>query len=59
MEVRSGAVRIAVITLAVIGALVVLSGVGMLSMHGAMMGGSSLQGLLSSMMVACRGMMGT
>lgn len=57
MDMRSGAVRIVVITLAVIGALVVLGGVGMLSMHGAMMGGSSLHGLLSSMMGMCRGMM--
>jgi hypothetical protein len=57
MDMRSGAVRIVVITLAVIGALVVLGGVGMLSLHGAMMGGSSLHGLLSSMMGICRGMM--
>ena len=58
MGIRSGAVRIVVITLAVIGALVVLGGVSMFSMHGAMMGGSSLHGLLSSMMGMCRGMMG-
>jgi hypothetical protein len=58
MDMRSGAIRIVVIILAVIGALVVLGGVGMLSMHGAMMGGSSLQRLFSSMLAACRGMMG-
>lgn len=38
MDMRSGAVRIVVITLAVIGAVVVLGGVSMLSMHGGMMG---------------------
>jgi hypothetical protein len=58
MDMRSGAIRIVVIILAVIGALVVLGGVGMLSMHGAMMGGSSLQRLFSPMLAACRGMMG-
>jgi hypothetical protein len=44
MDMRSEAVRIVVITLALIGALVVLSGVGMLVIHGAMIGGSSLTG---------------
>lgn len=58
MDMRPGATRITVITLAVIGALVVLGGAGMLFAHGAMMGGSSLYGLLSSMMGMCRGMMG-
>lgn len=58
MDMRSGAVRIVVITLAVLGALVVLGGVGMLFMHGAMMGGSSLHGLLPSMIGTCRSMMG-
>ena len=58
MDMRSGAVRIVVITLAAIGALVVLGGVGMFSMHGAMVGGTSLHGLLYSMMGICHGMMG-
>ena len=57
MDMRSGAARIAVITLAVIGALLVLSGVGMFFMHGTMMGGRPLHGLFSSMMGICRGMM--
>jgi hypothetical protein len=57
MDMRSEAARIVVITLAVIGALVVLGGAGMLFTHGAMMGTSPLHGLFSSMMGMCRGMM--
>ncbi len=59
MDMRSGATRITVITLAVIGALVVLGGAGMLFAHGAMMGSSPLHGLFSSMIGMCRGMMGS
>lgn len=57
MDMRSDAARILVITLAVIGALVVLGGAGMLIMHGSMMGNTPLHGLFSSMVSLCRGMM--
>ncbi|HEX8883481.1 MAG TPA: hypothetical protein VF797_03210 [Noviherbaspirillum sp.] len=59
MDGWSGAMRIVVIFLAAIGALAVLGSLGMLFMHGAMMGGMPFQGAFSSMLAACRGMMGS
>jgi hypothetical protein len=58
MNIWSGATRIAMVVLAAIGAFVVLGSLGMLFMHGAMMRGLPFQGALSSMLAACRGMMG-
>lgn len=58
MNVRSDATRILVITLAVIGALVVIGSAGMLVMHSSMMGDTPLHGLFSSMAAMCHGMMG-
>ncbi|WP_194712987.1 hypothetical protein [Noviherbaspirillum soli] len=58
MDTGPGAVRVVVIVLAAIGALAVLGSFGMLFMHGAMMGGLPFQGAFSSMLAACRGMMG-
>jgi hypothetical protein len=59
MNLRSSAARIVVIFLAAIGTLAVLAGLGMLFMHGAMMGGMPFHGAFSSMLGACRGMMGS
>jgi hypothetical protein len=59
MNVWSDAVRVAVILLAAIGALAVLGTLGMVFMHGAMMGGMPFHGAISSMLAACRGMMGS
>ena len=50
--------KIALVVLAAIGALALLSTFSMLFMHSSMMGGSSLHGLWSSMTGMCRGMMG-
>jgi hypothetical protein len=58
MDIGTGAVRGVIIVLAAIGAIAVLGSFGMLFMHGAMMGGLSFQGAFSSMLAACRGMMG-
>ena len=57
MNVWSGALRIVVIFLAAIGTLAVLGSLGMLFMHGAMMGGMPFHGAFSSMLTACLGMM--
>ena len=54
----STAAKIALVVLAFIGALVVLSAFGMFFMHSSMMGSSMLNGLWSSMAGLCRGMMG-
>jgi hypothetical protein len=59
MNVWSGAARVAVILLAAIGALAVLGTLGMAFMHGAMMGSMPFHGAFSSMLAACRGMMGS
>jgi hypothetical protein len=59
MNVWAGAVRTVLILLAAIGALAVLGSLGMLFMHGAMMGGMPFHGAFSSMLAACRGMMGS
>ena len=58
MDIWSGAARVAMMVLAVIGAFVVLGSLGMLFMHGSMMSGLPFQGAFSSMLAACRGMMG-
>jgi hypothetical protein len=58
MDMRPGAARIVVITLAVTGALAVLGSVGMLLAHGATMGSFRDHGMFSSMTEMCRGMMG-
>ena len=58
MDTGSGVVRGVIIVLAAIGALAVLGSFGMLLMHGAMMGGLPFQGAFSSMLAACRSMMG-
>lgn len=54
----STAAKIALVVLALIGALVLLSAFGMFFMHTSMMGGSPLHGLWSSIAGMCRGMMG-
>lgn len=62
MDIRSGAMRGVIVLLAAIGALAVLGSFGMLFgmlfMHGGMMGGVPFHGAFSSMLAACRGMMG-
>ena len=54
--------RAVIVLLAAIGALAVLGSFGMLFgmlfMHGGMMGGVPFHGAFSSMLAACRGMMG-
>ena len=54
----SAAAKIIIITLAVIGAFVLLSTVGMLFMHTSMLGGAPFHGTWTSMVNLCRGMMG-
>lgn len=58
MVMDSTAAKIALVILAVIGALVVVSAFGMFFMHSSMMGSSTLHGLWSSIASMCRGMMG-
>ena len=54
----STAAKIALVVLALISALVLLSAFGMFFMRTSMMGGSPLHGLWSSIAGMCRGMMG-
>jgi hypothetical protein len=58
MTIESMAGKIILITLAILGALFVLSMVGMLFMHSSMMGGSPMHGFMSSIARMCGGMMG-
>lgn len=58
MTIESTAGKIILITLAILGALVVVSAVGMLFMHSSMMGGSPMHGFMSSIAGMCRGTMG-
>lgn len=58
MVTKSTPGKIVLIALAILGALFVLSTVGMLFMHSSMMGGSPLHGFMSSIAGMCRGMMG-
>ena len=50
--------KIALVVLASIGVLMLLSAFGLFFMHSGMMGSSLLHGLGSSMAAMCRGMMG-
>lgn len=58
MAKDSTAAKVVVIVLAIVGTLVLLSAFGMLFMHGSMMGGSRVSGLLSSIVSIRRGIMG-
>lgn len=58
MAIGSTAAKIALVVLALIGALVLLSALSMFFMHSSMMGDSAMHGLWSSMAGLCRGMMG-
>lgn len=58
MTIESTAGKIILITLSILGALFVLSAVGMFFMHSSMMGGSPVHGFVSSIARMCGGMMG-
>lgn len=51
--------KVMLIILAIIGAVVLLGAAGMFAMHSSMMGSSASQGLWTSMVSMCRGMMGS
>jgi hypothetical protein len=57
MDINSTAGKIVLIFLAILGALVILSAIGMLFMYSSMMGSAPLHGVMSSMFRVCGGMM--